>query len=825
MKLLTIQELAPSLEHPGFWTQKRLIFLQSLLTICPKHVIRKSDLTKITSHITDSMNALFYVEGKGGKPVKYRFTKKEQEECNDVIEMLQNNGWICVFFQLQIKADRPSITPSDKEAYKVLSTLNEFRTLFWKGNLDFKRNAKKALAIELLQCSGVLPEGYLNKSNKAPKFLNNPKGRITLPLAAGSSREINIPISARATLLCEWFKRNPEEFFKHEPIDYNDLKYASVQLYFSGLEPVIYSQLQRKQLPVPLPNTDEYNPVVFRYTEKAFKEANSGAEVPKIIQRQKRPTQDLKHLEESELMRGKEREKAAERLMSFKPPPHLVEEATVLSDLDYSTQSVEDHLPWAQESLITIAQIRFKLKKLLTNKKGDYQNGTLTEEQVYPILENAVQETLLRAEKRALLSASKVKIDAIHRSIDYLKHSRTALELACVRIQHHLCERRNTLDTCLAEISSVFERGLLRYPVADLRCWDEEDIELVVCDYILEREQFELKDQTKQEILTNFKRIIRFARRHFKLFTRIELPDTQNKSNIVLTRRNHILAPSEFDRLLKSDHSPVLILAFYAGMRAGEIANLSLNDIVSEGDEITIYVRNGKTPSAKRAIPLHLLAPPKAIKIIKDYYETRLIHYRIYKRKSERNKQPYNDKNQVYFLSLNSSCDSKPPVTVMRQALMYLKSEIGTGADLHLLRHSFASMMFLRWYCCKYPDLVKELVDKKHWCFSKKGLAGLKTFFGEKPDSPIPENNITAIIHLIKLIGHKNTDTFFQVYVHSYDTVLEHALRRIHEKSDSIELPGKLISELVPGMKSRASQARLKLRKVSHLATLLSNST
>ena len=117
-------------------------------------------------------------------------------------------------------------------------------------------------------------------------------------------------------------------------------------------------------------------------------------------------------------------------------------------------------------------------------------------------------------------------------------------------------------------------------------------------------------------------------------------------------------------------------------------------------------------------------------------------------------------------------------------------------------------------------DLIKELVDKRHWCFSKRGLAGLRTFFGEKPDISIPETNITAMIHLIKLMGHKNTDTFFQVYVHSYDTVLEHALRRINEKSDSIELPGKLISELVPSMKSRASQVKLKSRNLKDLVNL-----
>jgi hypothetical protein len=271
------------------------------------------------------------------------------------------------------------------------------------------------------------------------------------------------------------------------------------------------------------------------------------------------------------------------------------------------------------------------------------------------------------------------------------------------------------------------------------------------------------------------------------------------------------------------DKSPVLILAFYGGMRAGEIVSLTFNDIVLEGDEITIYIRKGKTPSAKRAIPLHLLAPPKAIKIIRDYYETRLIHYQTYKRISKRNKQPYKDKNQVYFLSSDSSCDSKLPITVMRQVLLHLKSEIGSGADLHLLRHSFASMMFLRWYCCKYPDLIKDLVDKKHWCFSKKGLAGLRTFFGEKSDITIPETNITAIIHLIKLMGHKNTDTFFQVYVHSYDAVLEHALKRIHNKTDNIGLPSNLITELVPGMRSRASQVNLKSREVKYLANFNSH--
>ena len=153
-------------------------------------------------------------------------------------------------------------------------------------------------------------------------------------------------------------------------------------------------------------------------------------------------------------------------------------------------------------------------------------------------------------------------------------------------------------------------------------------------------------------------------------------------------------------------------------------------------------------------------------------------------------------------------------------SLSNLKAQVGAGADLHLLRHSFASMMFLRWYCCKYPSFVNELVDKKHWCFSKKGLAGLRTFFGENPNEPLPDSNITAAIHLIKLMGHRDTNTFFQVYAHSYDAVLEHALNRVHEDNDSIELPGLLISELVPNMRSRKSQTKLKSRTATYLSSL-----
>jgi hypothetical protein len=69
-------------------------------------------------------------------------------------------------------------------------------------------------------------------------------------------------------------------------------------------------------------------------------------------------------------------------------------------------------------------------------------------------------------------------------------------------------------------------------------------------------------------------------------------------------------------------------------------------------------------------------------------------------------------------------------------------------------------------------------------------------------------------------MGHRDTNTFFQVYVHSYDAVLEHALHRIHNGADSIDLPGTLITELIPNFRSRASQVKLKSRTAKFLVSL-----
>lgn len=814
MKLLNIEDIAPELSYPGVWSQKNLVFLKSILACCShnRKVIRSKDLSYIGTEIVKNMNSMFGNEAGG---VKYSFTKLEQAACNKVIEVLQNFGWMCSFYQLKVKVSRPSVIPTNKRDLEIINKVNTRRDLFWKGKIPFNSNVKSMLAVEILVGCGLHHPNLLRQSIEPEMF--SEKGYLCFPIAKGSTREMRIPLSSRATLLSEYVKSNPVMLLQHA--DYGS-RYSILasQLYFYGLEAVLYSQLQRAQLPVPLPEIGDSDPIVFRYTKKDFKRVNAGIEFPKIIKRERRrkPVSEVSSDNQATINTDQQ------------ALPTQKNSLVLLPELGYQLDDVEGVIPWKQESLITLGQIRFQLKAFLTDKNGVYRNGKLSASQVESVLNNAVRNTIDRAKQRALLSAS-IDKDEVEKTIDIIRQSHTSLALACSRIHYHLCEKQNSLETCLAEINSVFEHGFVLYPVVDLRAWDEEDIELVINELLLERKKKELSERTKVDYLNSLRRVILFSRRELALFNNIELPEVNAQTGIVLTNRNHVLGPSEFDNLtlnkiklhrLTDAINPTLILAFYGGMRSGEIANLSLRDIVCSEYELIVYVRKGKTPSAKRSIPLHLIAPPKAVKIVRDYYQLRMINYRAYKNKKEKSKQPDNDKSQVQFLSINGDCSQNTSALVIEQSLSSLKDQIGNGADLHLLRHSFASMMFLRWYCCKHPDFINELVDEKHWCFKKQGIASLRVIFGENPNEPLPDSNTTAIIHLIKLMGHRDTNTFFQVYVHSYDAVLEHALKRVHSEIDKIALPGKLISELVPNMKSRKSQLKLKSRQASYLSTI-----
>lgn len=72
-----------------------------------------------------------------------------------------------------------------------------------------------------------------------------------------------------------------------------------------------------------------------------------------------------------------------------------------LAELGFHQENVDDFIPWVQESLVTINRVHFQLKQLRTDKKGVYQIGVVSENDVELILNGASESTLDRAKKRA----------------------------------------------------------------------------------------------------------------------------------------------------------------------------------------------------------------------------------------------------------------------------------------------------------------------------------------------------------------------------------------------------------------------------------------
>lgn len=813
-RMLTIKELAPKLDYPGFWDLKKLYFLKAILSICGKNSrITKADLPTIGKLIEDSINSQFETPtSKNSKPIKiYLFNKTEQKICNDVINHLQKNNWgSCSFFQIKTKPYRPSLLPMEEVELVQLGMVNNLRRRFWAGQLDIKKNIPIIAVLEAVASTGITYKHIM--TSIASHGLNDlAKGYLKLLVSKEMNLSTTLPVSAKTQLLFQWCQDNKitlEQFNKKlrhplykSPVSnssyyaLNDLLLAlKKQPYYAGVESILIAQLHNDLLPVPRPTPYSY--------------LQSQCTIPTIIRRDKPKSTQL--------------EETNEELELSKLLSNEMEEREDLAELDFPDIDAESVFPWAQQCSITLQQIRFKLRKKLTNNNGKYTNGKVGEDFVIKLTEDAFKETLDRTYKLAIESASKVEIKAINETRSQIKENFTGLHLAIHRIHHHLIDEQNTLDTCLSEMSGLFKYGFLRYSgSANLSNWDEEDFEILINDYLFDRENETLSEETRLNLMSSLRGLVGYCKKQFGLFKNIKFAP-RTKGFVIRTRRNHVFGPLEFD-LLKVDQDPVALLAFYAGLRSGEIANLTLNDVVTSPFELVIYVRKGKTPSAKRSLPLHLIAPPEVIQVIRAYTTLRWDFYNEYKKDAKSRDETILTPKEVYLLSTSGDCRTNTARTAVRQTLDKLKDEAGSEVDLHLLRHSFASHLFLRWYTCRHPDFVAQLSDQQHWFFSEEGLDNLRIFFGEKPGKPIPDTNITAFVHIMKLFGHKTTKTLFQVYIHSFDTVIQHALKKSQEADDEEIILGKLIAELVPKMRSSRSQAKLKSRKAMDLVSLLKN--
>jgi len=417
-------------------------------------------------------------------------------------------------------------------------------------------------------------------------------------------------------------------------------------------------------------------------------------------------------------------------------------------------------------------------------------------------------------------------IDEIDRQIlaaDKIAPNTSALHLALLWIRDFINKHQKvTPSTIETYLSRGFLNGLLCDPDSiDLAAWDEEDHELAA-EEIISRESIRSANSRKN-IATIYSLIYQFASDH-QFCCIVNLSSITNEWTGG-SSRHELIGISEFDTFIyllleKGDRDSeqlavACILAFYGGLRAGEVSRLTLNDVVVCDDHLYIDIHKGKTTSARREIPLHLLAQNQMLKIVSMFAEHR------------RSEFPANAHLHRISLFGPYKCrDRYAKRTIANAVNKLLKQSFGSSISMHHLRHAFGSWTLLRMYACRYPDIVKSLSESTHEVFSQVYLNRINYLMTGTLENRMSDDTGTGLVRLSKLIGHLGPRTMFSTYVHTFHLIQAHAMNRMSEIYGQRTLNGKTIAAIVPKMKTRHSQARIKDKSINGvLAHLLNTHT
>lgn len=246
-----------------------------------------------------------------------------------------------------------------------------------------------------------------------------------------------------------------------------------------------------------------------------------------------------------------------------------------------------------------------------------------------------------------------------------------------------------------------------------------------------------------------------------------------------------------------SDYEQALAgaLGFYAGMRAQEVCELRLADVVIEPCEQTpdlgaligdgevgaetnntrgpstqlavfLIIRRGKTPAARRRLPLHLLWPPRYTKALVQWVEHRRGQFKARLPHQQGLFGPSGDPRRHHRKAL------------IEPAMAWLRETVGVGVDFHALRHSAATYWFLRVHAGEFPDFRQHLNDQQHWVFE----AGSCEAFLRGLCSPAPQRTMAQGLEfqvLARLIGHSSIETTLHTYAHSLSMIHGDWLKRV----------------------------------------------
>jgi integrase len=215
-----------------------------------------------------------------------------------------------------------------------------------------------------------------------------------------------------------------------------------------------------------------------------------------------------------------------------------------------------------------------------------------------------------------------------------------------------------------------------------------------------------------------------------------------------------------------------VMLGFYAGLRANEVLSLTLADVVIDPGELGLVINYGKTDAAKRQIPLEVLAPRELVAWFTEW---------VARRRAQFTDPAFKNRpgNQIAVFGPAGNPAGYARKALIDPLIRWMRTSLGDDVDFHLLRHSFASWLVLRFYAMRHPGFAERLPQRAATMFQPHALEQLRVCH----DGDVyRRDGIDDATHIRKLTGHESLHTTLLYYVHTLDWVHADVMRRaFHE--------------------------------------------
>ncbi|MCG5495967.1 tyrosine-type recombinase/integrase [Ectothiorhodospira variabilis] len=381
---------------------------------------------------------------------------------------------------------------------------------------------------------------------------------------------------------------------------------------------------------------------------------------------------------------------------------------------------------------------------------------------------------------------SHLVVAALERADRLQPSTRSVLHMALHWLAEKLGNKDIRLSTARSYVGRLFQPRLFDIAESvDMASWDDEFIEHITLQ-LLENPRWSHK--TQREFIEKWMQFLKYcARDDIGVISPNDLPrfDQKNNREEVHVGRRILITPAQFDFVLqmldkredlpkekRQELQAILALGFYGGLRASEILNLTVTDVVSSLEEFYVLIRQTKTPAGRRSVPLHRLVPDDTLSILMSW-----CHDRFMMAKREKGGMALGKMPMVGPLIVNRRPTWQEviaePIHILRQALR-------TDIDFHGLRHCAASWLVLRGYAAYHADIRESLIHADHAIFSDTSLQRLRGLFeAYEPQASAGEEKF--LVHIAKIIGHANLRTLILTYTHTLGPIHSHALTSADE--------------------------------------------